>query len=122
MHDSEEVLRRLTVGEPAYCRAVMSAELDNPCHALDARSVALLHLGSSITAGSAGAMWQQRISEALSAGLTFDEVVASLLALAPTVGLDRAVSIAPQLAQALGYDIEAALEQLDDPRVGKKDV
>jgi hypothetical protein len=35
---------------------------------------------------------------------TFDDVVAALLAFAPTVGFDRAVAIVPQLAAALGYD------------------
>jgi len=30
-------------------------------------------------------------------------------------GLGRVVCAAPDVATALGYDIEAALEQLDDP-------
>jgi len=114
MITSEEALRRLTIADPAYCRAVMSSDSDGPLDALDARSVALLCLGGSITAGSVGPMWQQRVSEALDAGLSFDEIVGSLLALAPTIGLDRVVAIAPHLARALGYDVDAALEQLDD--------
>jgi len=115
MPTSEEVLLRLTIGEPKYCRAVMAAELDDPVHALDARSVALLRLAGSITAGSAGPIWQQRVHDALDAGLSFDEVVGSLVVLAPTVGVDRVVAIAPDLARALGYDIDAALEQLVNP-------
>ena len=115
MTTSEEVLRRLTIGDPGYCRAVMAAELDDPTHRLDSRSMALLRLGGSITAGSVGPMWQQRVSDALDAGLSFDEIVGSLIALAPTIGLDRVVAIAPDLARALGYDVDAALERLDDP-------
>ena len=114
MITSEEVLRRLTIGDPSYCRALMAPELDDRPQALDARSVALLRLGGSITAGSAGPMWQQRVGEALDAGMSFDEIVAALVALAPTIGIERVVAVAPDLARALGYDIDAALERLDD--------
>ena len=117
MIPSEEVLRRLTIGDPAYCRALMSAEPDDPSHALDARSVALLRLGGSIAAGSMGPMLGQRVSDALGVGLGFDEIVASLVALAPTVGIERTVAVAPEIARALGYDIDSALEQLDDAGV-----
>ena len=34
----------------------------------------------------------------------------TLIAVAPTVGLARVVSAAPELALALGYDVDAALE------------
>ncbi len=114
MTSSEEVLRRLTVGEPAFCRAVMATDLGEPPRALDARSMALLRLGGLIAAGSPGPMWQQRVGEALDAGLSFDEIVGSLMVLAPTIGLERVVAVAPHLARALGYDVDAALERLDE--------
>ena len=47
---------------------------------------------------------------ALTAGASIDEIVGTLIAVVPTVGLARAVSAAPELALALGYDVEAALE------------
>jgi alkylhydroperoxidase/carboxymuconolactone decarboxylase family protein YurZ len=109
---SEEVLRRLTIADPAYCRALMSSGSD--ASSLDARSVALVCLGGSIAAGSVGPMWRQRVTEALDAGLSFDEIVASLAVLAPTIGIERTVAVAPELARALGYDIDAELERLDD--------
>ncbi len=115
MTSSEEVLRRLTIGDQAYCRAVMSTGLAEPPRALDARSAALLRLGGLMTTGSTDLMWQQRVGEALDAGLSFDEVVASLVVLAPSIGLERVVAAAPHLALALGYDVDAALEQLEDP-------
>jgi hypothetical protein len=43
-------------------------------------------------------------------GATFDEIVGCLIAVAPVVGLARVVSAAPELALALGYDVDAALE------------
>jgi alkylhydroperoxidase/carboxymuconolactone decarboxylase family protein YurZ len=92
----------------------MATSVAEPARALDARSAAFLRLGGLISAGSAGPMWQQRVGEALDAGLSFDEIVGSLLVLAPTIGLERVVAVAPHLAQALGYDVDEALERLDD--------
>ena len=40
-------------------------------------------------------------------------MLGTLLAVAPTVGLARVVSATVALGLALGYDIEAALEELD---------
>jgi hypothetical protein len=37
-----------------------------------------------------------------------------LLAIVPVAGLGRIVSAAPEVATALDYDVEAALEELDD--------
>jgi hypothetical protein len=114
MTTSEEILRRLTIGDPVFCRTVMAADPADPLHALDVRSMALLHLGGSLTTGASGAILQRRVADALNAGLSFDEIVASLTALAPTIGIERVVSVAPELARALGYDVDAALERLDD--------
>jgi hypothetical protein len=48
---------------------------------------------------------------ALGAGATVDDIVGVLIAVAPTVGLARVVSAAPQLAAAIGYDVERAIEE-----------
>jgi hypothetical protein len=48
---------------------------------------------------------------ALASGATVDEIVGVLIAVAPTVGLARVVSAAPEVAFAIGYDIDAALEE-----------
>jgi hypothetical protein len=113
MVSSEEVLRRLTIGDAAYCRLLMTLEPDRPLLALDARSTALVRLCGTIAAGAAGPVLGQRVADALAAGIEFDEVVASLLALGPTLGIDRLVAVAPDLARALGYDIDAALEEFE---------
>ena len=54
-------------------------------------------------------------ARALAAGATEDEIADVLLAIAPVTGLGRVVGAAPDVAAALGYDVGAALEQLDDP-------
>ena len=109
MASSEEVLRRLTIGDPAYCRVLVHGEADDPEHRIDIRSLALLRLGALITTGAAEPTWQQCVWQARTAGIGPDEIVGSLMALASTVGPDRVVAAAPHLARALGFDVEAAL-------------
>ena len=91
----------------------MAATPGRPPLALEDRGLALLRLGGSIGAGSTGPLLRQRVGDALAAGLSFDEIVASLLALAPTLGIERTVALAPDMALALDYDLDAALERLD---------
>ena len=50
------------------------------------------------------------VEAALAAGANLDELVGALIDAAPEVGLARVVSAAPDLAPALGYDVNAALE------------
>jgi hypothetical protein len=54
--------------------------------------------------------YQAIVETAHATGATFDEIVGCLIAVAPVVGLARVVSAAPELALALGYDVDAALE------------
>ena len=50
------------------------------------------------------------MADALAAGLTAEEIVDILIEVAPTIGLARLVPGAVELALALGYDIDRALE------------
>ena len=47
------------------------------------------------------------------AGASRDEMVGTLIAVIPIVGVARVVSAAPNLALALGYDVSEALERVD---------
>jgi 4-carboxymuconolactone decarboxylase len=73
----------------------------------------MLRLGATISMGSSGTIWHQRVADALDNGYTTDEVVESLTALAPLIGIDRLVEAAPELARAIGYDVDDALERLE---------
>ena len=81
--------------------------------ALDAKIAALLQLGVSVAIGSSAVCLEWSTSRALAAGATEDEIADVLLAIAPVAGLGRVVAAAPEVAIALGYDIEAALEEPD---------
>lgn len=51
---------------------------------------------------------------ALAAGATASDVIGVLIAVAPDVGMARVVSATQGLSLAMGYDIDAALEDMDD--------
>ena len=53
------------------------------------------------------------VEAAVSAGVTYDEIVGTLIAVMPIVGVARVVSAAPNLGLALGYDVAEALELVE---------
>ena len=83
--------------------------------ALDPKTAALLLVGVSVAIGSSAVCLEWSTGRALAAGATEDEIAEVLLAIAPVAGLGRIVSAAPDVATALGYDVQAALEEPDDP-------
>ena len=64
-----------------------------------------------MTAGSSAVCLEWSTGRALAAGASEDEIADVLLAIAPVAGLGRIVAAAPDVAIALGYDIEAALAE-----------
>ena len=80
--------------------------------ALHPKTAALLQFGASVATGAPPVCVEWSTGRALAAGATDEEIVSVLLVIAPVAGLGRVVCAAPDVAIALGYDIEAAL---DDP-------
>jgi len=61
---------------------------------------------------AAPASYMSAVEAALGNGATREQVVDALIAVLPVIGSSRVVSAAPNLALALGYDVDAALEEL----------
>jgi 4-carboxymuconolactone decarboxylase len=80
---------------------------------LDPKTAALLQVGVSVALGSPAVCLEWSAGRALAAGASEDEIAGVLLAIAPVAGLGRVVAAAPDVAIALGYDVAAALEELD---------
>ena len=74
---------------------------------------ALLQVAVSAALGSTAVCLEWSTGQALAAGGSEDEATNVLLAIAPLAGLGRVLAAAPGVATAPGYDIEAALEELD---------
>ena len=82
---------------------------------LDVRTAALARLAALVALRAAPASYRRCVDAAVASGASVDDVVGTLNVVARTVGLARVVSAAPDLALAAGYDVDAALEAVDDP-------
>ena len=105
----QETLRRLAIFDEEFVGAGFGPGLEPS--ALDAKTVALLRVAGSVAIGSSAVCLQWSTARAMAAGASKDEIADVLLAIAPVAGLGRVVSAAPDVATALEYDIEAALEE-----------
>jgi 4-carboxymuconolactone decarboxylase len=111
----QETLRRLAIIDESFVEDEVGLRLDLPgTPALDSMTVALLRVGVSVAMGSPGDSIGWSAARALAAGASADQIADVLLAIAPVAGLGRVAAAVPGLATALGYDIEAALEESDD--------
>jgi AhpD family alkylhydroperoxidase len=109
----QETLRRLAMVDECFVQGQAGLGLAR-VSALDPRTAALLQLAASVANGSPAVCLEWSTGLALAAGASEDEIADVLLAIAPVAGLGRVVAAAPGVATALGYDIAAALEELDD--------
>ena len=112
----QETLRRLAMIDEGFVQDEAGLRLDPPgTPALDPRTVALLRVGVAVAMGSPGDSLGWSAARALAAGASADQIADVLLVIAPVAGLGRVAAAVPDLATALGYDVAAALEELDDP-------
>ena len=109
---TEELLRRLSVGEEGSARMVMAL---NPT-AIDGGSAGdlvlaprvrmLVRLASLIAAEASTTSLRWAVELASCAGADADEIVRVLAIVASDVGVPCVVASAPRLALAMGYEIE----------------
>ena len=112
----QEILRRLAIIDESAVEQHAGLGLSLPgAHLLDARTAELVRVAAVAATGAPAACLEWSVTRALAAGATEDEITGVLLAIAPVAGLGRVVSAVPGLAIGLGYDVETALMETDDP-------
>ena len=112
---SQEILRRLAIIDEGFAEDQAGLGLGLPAsRLLDPKTAALVRVGALVAIGSPGVCLEWGTTRALAAGATEDEITGVLLAIAPVAGLGRVTGAIPDLAAALGYDVEAALLDPDD--------
>jgi alkylhydroperoxidase/carboxymuconolactone decarboxylase family protein YurZ len=119
MHVNEasfhETLRKLAMIHEGFVQDKARLGLDLVrTSVLEPRTAALIVVAVAVAIGSSSFCLQWSASRALAAGATEDEIADVLLAIAAVAGLGRVVAAAPDLAIALGYDVDAALYAVDD--------
>ena len=110
--DYRDTLRRLALSDERFMETELGMGRDTvDISRLDAKTHALVRLGAALAIDAATSSYQSAVEPALAAGASIAEIVGALIAVAPTIGLARVVSAAPELALALGYDVDAAIEE-----------
>jgi 4-carboxymuconolactone decarboxylase len=110
----EETLRRLALQDEQYIDAVFGICLSgNNAVGLDLKGQALVRLAALIALEASSVSYSWAIEAALTAGATIDDILATLIAVAPITGLARVVAATPDIACSIGYDIDQAFEALD---------
>ena len=111
----QEILRRLAIIDEGFAGDQAGLGLGMPrAQVLDPKTAALVRVAALVAIGSPGVCLEWSTSQALAAGATEDEIAGVLLAIAPVAGLGRVVSAVPDVAEALEFDVQAALVGPDD--------
>jgi 4-carboxymuconolactone decarboxylase len=110
----EETLRRLVLHDERCIQSVLGIHL-NPIEAagLDPKTQALVRLGGLVALGAAPGSCHWAAEAALDTGATAEDVVGTLVAVAPICGLARVISATPEVALAIGFDLDQAFETFD---------
>ena len=111
---TEETLRRLALSDDRLLEEILGGHgerIGPGC--LDARTTALVRLAALVAMGGSTTSFAAAASSALVSGATVDDLVDTLLAVAPIVGSANVVGAAPKLALSVGYDIDSSFEDPD---------
>jgi alkylhydroperoxidase/carboxymuconolactone decarboxylase family protein YurZ len=122
-YDSRTTLRRLAIRDDAFVHDAMASEAANLAQShLDAKTHAIVRLAATIAVGGDESSYRQVVEDARRTGATTDEIVGTLIAVMTTTGVPRVVAAAPAVGLAIGYDVNAALEELDarEPEPGRR--
>jgi 4-carboxymuconolactone decarboxylase len=107
MDQVEQLLRRLALNDEKVVGSVLSrAGGASEPRALDRKAEALVQVGALLSVGAPTASLRWTVEHAQATGATDEEILGVLVAIAPAVGLARVVAGAPQLALAMGYEID----------------
>jgi 4-carboxymuconolactone decarboxylase len=110
----EELLRRLALQDEVVVRETLTMRPKaTAAPLLSQRVEALARLSALIALDAPVVSYQAAVLDALAAGAPADEIVGTLVAVAPIVGAARVTSAAPAIASALGHDLDDAFERMD---------
>lgn len=107
--DYTDVLRRLAINDPRLTEDL--SERAGQHAALDPKTRALVRLAALVGVGGAPPSYGELTDAAVDAGASAAEIVDVLVGVVPVVGLPSVVAAAPNLAMALGYDTDEAMER-----------
>jgi hypothetical protein len=106
----ERILSRLALGDDVD--ALPRTDLEElVMDAVDPGNVAMVRLGTLLAFSPSAAALQRVVNDAQLAGISPDEIVRCVVSLVSTLGVARTSAVVCDLALALGFDVDAALEE-----------
>lgn len=104
--DTQEALKGMSVGDLDFLEtAVGLRELSRESTSLDPRTFALVKIAALIALDSPPASYAWQVANALEEGVTPEEILGVLRAVAPQVGGPRLIAAAPEIMLALGLTL-----------------
>ena len=101
--ETVDSLRGIARGELSVLEGLLGMQLENrEDSGLDARAYALVKIATLIALDAAPESFAAQVAVALEVGVTAEDVLGVLVAVAPEVGIPRVVATAPALMLALG--------------------
>jgi 4-carboxymuconolactone decarboxylase len=110
MEGPERLLRRLALSDDRLIQEILNHSSNIEASQLDGKTHALVRIAALLALDASPASYHGGVEAAFSAGATEEEVVGTLIAVTPEVGLAQVVSLAPEFAAAMGYDVESAFQ------------
>lgn len=108
-YDTHQTLSGISSGNlDVLEQAIGVREQDREASGLDERTFALVKLATLIALDAPPASYTWQIGNAMAEGVTPEEIVGVLRAVAPQVGLPKVIAAAPEIMLALGLDIGEA--------------
>jgi 4-carboxymuconolactone decarboxylase len=99
---ADEILGDLAEANPGLIEAIIGNQLENiESSGLDPRTHALVRIASLISVGAPAASFAWQVSLAREGGVSDEDIVGVLVAVAPTAGFPRVVAAAPEIMRAL---------------------
>jgi alkylhydroperoxidase/carboxymuconolactone decarboxylase family protein YurZ len=99
--EQRDLLRRLTLNDPIAVAATVSGRSFAQVSRLDAKTDALVRLAGLVALSSETASIHAAVDRAHGAGADDEEILESVIAIAPIVGLSRVSAALPGLAAAI---------------------
>src|SRR2546421_913194 len=104
--DTHQTLSDLSVGRgDTLERAVGLRENVREVSGLDERTFALVKIAALIALDAPPASYAWQLGNALANGVTSEDILGTLVAVAPQVGGPRVIAAAPEIMLALGLDL-----------------
>ena len=108
--DTEQQFRSITSGDVDFLEGLLNARLElQDASGLDPRAFSVAKIAALIALDAPPASYLTQVTLALAEGLTPEEVMGVLIAVAPQVGLPKVLAAAPEISLALGINIEEGL-------------